>query len=90
MAPHVRWLCILVPTIVGLAGFGLTSACQEVLEPLEVRLERMTTCKVIKLKTSTSTACMVECSRRPGAYEATVASTPVPCEGWYGQAVTRE
>lgn len=70
MAPHTRWLLTLTTILVGLAGFGLTSACQEIQEPLEVRIERQTTCKVVKLSTATA--------------------TPVPCEGWYGQTVTRE
>lgn len=32
---------------------------------------------------------MVECVYNHGHYEGTVSALPVPCEGWYGQTVTR-
>lgn len=92
MAPHTRWLITLGSIIATLLIIGGTLACEELTTPREVSIERMTTCKVVRLRSSTKnkTACMVECSRRPGSYEATVSSIPVSCEDWYGEEVTRE
>ena len=55
------------------------------------RIENQTTCKVVRLRSSTNLAvCVVECSYNLGHNDGNTTSTPVPCEGWYGRSVFRE